>query len=252
MTIDRHLDWDGCFNVRDLGGLRTIDGHTTRWGAVVRSDAPDRLSAASWSALKAHGIRTIVDLRDDSERPAAAPPHAGEVTTVQLPLEDLTDTQFWQPWRDTGLWGTPLYYRAFLERFPERSAAVVAAVAHAQPGGVLVHCGIGRDRIGLITMVLLTLVGVPPDDIAADHELSTDRLRPLFAKLGLDDPGPRIQELLTAHNTTARDAILATLASLDVGSYLRAAGLDDEDLVAVRARLLGPEKSEPAPAPTGR
>jgi hypothetical protein len=68
MTPDRHLDWDGCFNVRDLGGLRTADSRTTRWGAVVRSDMPDRLSAAGWSALTAYGIRTIVELRNHHER----------------------------------------------------------------------------------------------------------------------------------------------------------------------------------------
>ena len=37
-----------------------------------------------------------------------------------MPLEDYTDTEFWQQWRDTGLWVTPLYYQAFLNRFPER------------------------------------------------------------------------------------------------------------------------------------
>jgi len=35
---NRHLDWDGCFNVRDLGGLRTVGGGETRRGALVRAD----------------------------------------------------------------------------------------------------------------------------------------------------------------------------------------------------------------------
>jgi len=65
--VERHLVWDGCFNVRDLGGHRTGDGRTTHFGAVVRSDAPDRLSDAGWAALESHGVRTIVDLRDPSE-----------------------------------------------------------------------------------------------------------------------------------------------------------------------------------------
>lgn len=247
MTTDRHLDWDGCYNARDLGGLPTIHGRTTHWGAVVRADAPDRLTPAGWSALKAHGIRTIIDLRDDGERPAEAPPHAADLTTVHLPLEDHTNSEFWQQWRDSGLWATPLYYRAFLDGCPQRCAAVVAAVARARPGGVLVHCGVGRDRTGLIALLLLALVGVAPDDIAADHELSTDRLRPLFAKLGERDQGPRIQQLLASNNTTARDAILATLAAVDVEASLHAAGLDQDDLAAVHARLLAPEEPNPDP-----
>ena len=34
----RELAWEGCLNVRDLGGLRTEDGRRTRSGRVVRSD----------------------------------------------------------------------------------------------------------------------------------------------------------------------------------------------------------------------
>ena len=87
MTDDRHLDWQGCHNARDLGGLRTADGGETRWGAVVRADAPDQLSADGWAALEAHGIRTIVDLRNDDElRPDLVDRPPG-LTTLHLPLD---------------------------------------------------------------------------------------------------------------------------------------------------------------------
>jgi hypothetical protein len=239
VTVDRHLNWDGCFNARDLGGLRTADGRQTRWGALVRSDQPYRLTAAGWSAVEAHGIRTIIDLQGNDQRQPDAEPRPAGLVTVHLPLEDYVDTAFWEQWgAPSGLWATPLYYRAFLSRFPERCAAVVAAVAQAVPGGVLFHCGLGRDRTGLIALLLLALVGVASDDIASDYELSTDRLRRRFSTLGEDDQGPRIQELLTRANTSARAAILDTLASLDVDACLRAAGLSDNDLDAVRARLL--------------
>ncbi|HEX7299288.1 MAG TPA: tyrosine-protein phosphatase, partial [Solirubrobacteraceae bacterium] len=67
MTRDRRLQWDGCANVRDLGGLRVSGGGETRWGALVRADAVDRLTADGWSALEAHGVRTVIDLRNDDE-----------------------------------------------------------------------------------------------------------------------------------------------------------------------------------------
>jgi protein-tyrosine phosphatase len=54
----RHLDWDGCFNARDLGGLATVDGGQTRRGAVVRADAVDGLSASGWAALAAVAATT--------------------------------------------------------------------------------------------------------------------------------------------------------------------------------------------------
>jgi len=47
----RQLDWDGCFNVRDLGDLPTAEGRATRWGAVVRADALDGLSEVGWPGV---------------------------------------------------------------------------------------------------------------------------------------------------------------------------------------------------------
>lgn len=232
--IGRHLDWEGCRNVRDLGGLPAAGGRVTRWGAVVRSDAPDNLSPDGWAALRAHGIRTIVDLRNHDEH--TGPPGAGAagVATVHVPMDDVDDTRFWREMWDGGLDGTPLYYRPFLERKPERCVAAVAAVADAPPGGVLVHCGIGRDRTGLVALLLLALVGVAPDDIAEDYDLSSLRL------------GTGAAAALVRRDTTARAVVMATLAAVDVVAVLRAAGLTDRRLRAVRDRLLEPPGPPPA------
>ena len=49
-ALRRSLAWDGCFNVRDLGGLETASGGRTRRGMVVRADNVRRLTAAGWQA----------------------------------------------------------------------------------------------------------------------------------------------------------------------------------------------------------
>ncbi|MFG3440012.1 tyrosine-protein phosphatase [Nonomuraea sp. NPDC047897] len=113
------------------------------------------------------------------------------------------------------------------------------AVAHAQPGGVLFHCGLGRDRTGLIAMLLLALSGVGGDDIASDYELSADRLPALFAAWEMDDQTEAIRDILARKNTTARAALIDTLDGLDVESHLRAAGLGESDISALRGRLIG-------------
>lgn len=230
----RVLDWEGCFNVRDLGGLPTVDGRVTRRGAVVRGDAPDGLTPAGWAALRAHGTRTIVDLREEDER-AGGPP-AG-IEAVQLPL-DGEDPEFWERWRSGPQFATPLYYRAHLERFPERSARVIAAVAGATPGGVLVHCVGGRDRTGQIAMLLLALAGVAPAEIAADYELSAAGLARRYEALGEEDQGPAVARYLAERKTSAREVIVGTLAELDVAATLRAGGLSDEAMEAARRRLV--------------
>ena len=225
---DRQLDWEGCRNVRDLGGLRAADGRETRRGAMVRSDAVDRLTSAGWEALQAYGIRTIVDLRNPDERGADVAPRPQGLTTVSLPLDGIEHRDFWDLWSGGPQFATPLYYGPFLERFPDRTARVVAAIAHAAPGGVLFHCVRGRDRAGLVAMLLLALVGVAPEDIAADYGLGTGR----------PDEDAEVEEFLARQGTTAGEIVLSTLASVDVEAHLRTGGLDTAGLMAARARLL--------------
>jgi protein-tyrosine phosphatase len=72
-------------------------------------------------------------------------------------------------------------------------------------------------------LLLLALAGVSPEDILADYELSVDPVR---------------EEILAGEHTTTREVIFSTLEQLDVDAYLRAGGLSEVDLAAVRACLL--------------
>jgi len=223
---ERTLVWEGCKNARDLGGLSTLDGRTTRWKAVVRSDTPARLTAAGWSALYAYGIRTIITLRTHGmeENELDVTPPYPDLMTVQVAIEDVTDTEFVQQWVNTALWCTPLYYKDALRRWPERHAAVISAIAQARPGGVLFHCIRGHDRTGIIALLVLALAGVTPDEMMADYEQSLD---------------PERDELLAREHSSVREAVLGALAGLDLDAYLSAGGTSQADLAAVRRRLLG-------------
>jgi len=47
----RDLAWEGCLNVRDLGGHPIQDGGETRYGRVVRADGVRRLTDDGWKAV---------------------------------------------------------------------------------------------------------------------------------------------------------------------------------------------------------
>lgn len=222
----RNLSWEGCNNVRDLGGLRTTDGRKTRFGRIVRSDSPSRLTEAGWSALYDYGIRTIVTLRthglEEGELEFNSP--YAEIDNLQVDIEDVTDDEFVQRWAVTELWGTPLYYKDALHRWPKRHAAALTAIAQAKPGGVLFHCIRGHDRTGIIALLLLSLVGVEPDEILADYELSVD---------------PERDNLLRQRHTTAGEVLMSAIDNLNVEDYLIKGGASKADLVALRKRLSG-------------
>ncbi|MFE4600174.1 tyrosine-protein phosphatase [Kitasatospora indigofera] len=236
-TERRTLTWDGCLNVRDLGGLPTVTGGRTRHHAVVRADNLDRLTAEGWEALRAYGIRTVVDLRNADEYKPLLPLPAG-LDLVRIPLDELAGADWWQRWGE--LDGTPLSLRPYLDECPGAIAAIVAAVARARPGGVVVHCGAGRDRTGLAALLLLSLADVEPAAIVADYLLSGPNLRPLWGMLGRPDEDALITAVLDRAGTTADRALLTALDGFDPRARLLAAGLGPADLAAARARLLDP------------
>ncbi|MFI6446388.1 tyrosine-protein phosphatase [Kitasatospora sp. NPDC050543] len=233
---ERTLTWDGCLNVRDLGDLPTVDGGRTARGSIVRADNLDRLTAEGWEALRAHGIRTVVDLRNTEEYKPLLPLPA-DVELVRVPLDELAGADWWQRWGH--LDGTPLALRPYLDHCPHASADLIRTIARARPGGVVVHCGAGRDRTGLAALLLLAFAGVEPAGIVADYQQSAPNLRPLWAMLGLSERPSEIEAVLARAGTTAEQALYAALEGFDPARYLRAAGLTEGELAAVRSRLRG-------------
>jgi protein tyrosine/serine phosphatase len=257
MSASRAVTWEGFFNTRDLGGLPTKSGDTTSYGAFFRAADLRFVTETGWTQARKSGVRTVIDLRNADEiRPTETPSTAqagsaqfaaspeGPTTPasfdrLEVPLDDIDDIEFWQHVNRQRLNGTPLYYPVFLRRKAERCAAVVKAMARTDPGGVLFHCGGGRDRTGLIALLLLALADVEPRAIAADYALSAEALKALYAAMGTADQQPFIQGVLADRGTTTEEAVMATLDGFDVEQYLLSAGVTSSELRSVRSRLLG-------------
>jgi rhodanese-related sulfurtransferase len=204
------LDWEGGHNVRAL--WRT---------AFVRAGTLDRMTLRGWAAAVDYGIRTVIDLRNPDEY---APDHSrapDEITRVRLPLDQKHDREFWDRWESGPAFGTPLYYGPHLERFPEANARVLRAIAHAAPGGVVFHCGAGRDRTGQIAMLVLALLGASPEEIGAEYALS----------YGHNPDDEKLNAHLRSRGTTAEAEIARILATIDVRALV-----NDADVAALSAR----------------
>jgi protein tyrosine/serine phosphatase len=243
------LEWQGLLNVRDLGGLAAGEGRRTRWGALVRSDLISRLTEAGQAALLDHGVRTIVDLRSSTEVArswGAYPFRESGVSYVNVPFHggrDPTDDERIKAAYRSASSRSELT-RLDLEWGSSGVAAAAAAIADADPGGVLVHCHAGKDRTGVVVAVLLSLVGVSDDEIANDYALTAVNIEPLIVEwldsMSQDtDERARLRELAMP----AREAMLDTLAYLrqrygSAERYLRLAGVSDEQLERLRSRLV--------------
>jgi len=115
--------FDGLVNARDLGGLRRRDGTRTPHGVFFRSDNVDRLTPAGWEQAARAGIRTVVDLRQPSERKCDVATRPDWVATVEVDLDGLENQAVWKDYWDNGLVGTALPYLPHLAAMPERAGA---------------------------------------------------------------------------------------------------------------------------------
>jgi protein-tyrosine phosphatase len=210
--MDRTLCWPDCQNVRDLGGLPTTDGGRIRDRALIRADDLCRLTPASVAALRAYGVRRIIDLRGSVEAEHDPGPFTGDPMYRRQPFIDEEADRH----RDPEAEATPLAtYRASVERNARYIAAGITALATAPPGGVLVHCAAGRDRTGVHVALALRVAGVAVDEIAADYALSPD---------------------------CTPEIIVATLGMIEerygsVPEYLARAGVAPNHLAGLRRRL---------------
>lgn len=243
--MSRELVWEGCVNVRDLGGLPAAGGGRIRDGALIRSDNIMRLTEEGWRAMQAHGVRTVIDLRWPEERRRDPPVRSG-VDRVHVPL--LGESSAWDAELGARVEGiedlverrTTSYLEA-LRTWSTRFADTVAAVAEAKPGGVLVHCVAGKDRTGLVVAILLSAVGVDAGAIADDYAHSEPALPELLRRWvneAEDDAGRawRAQQPIRSTFAAAMVAVLEELG--DVNSYLRDAGLNEDLLSTLRNRLV--------------
>ena len=88
----RKLSMDGSYNSRELGGYKTTDGKSVKWGVLFRSDKLSDISLEDQKYLKNLGIQRIVDFRSKAEK-AEDPDKIGCVCVCTAPVisGDATD-----------------------------------------------------------------------------------------------------------------------------------------------------------------
>lgn len=223
-------------NLRDVGGLPTDDGRSTRFGVLWRSDAPLEGDTTAGPDGASWPPGAVLDLRNASELPAPHPLAATSALT-SLPLIEALAPHV----RDQGRTGrVPIdeLYVLLLETARDWLPQTMSLAAHG-PSPLLVHCAAGKDRTGVVVAVLLRVAGVTRDAVAADFVATNGFRRPLHDRLvaqGALEPmdDPESVGVVPAH----LDAVLDVL-DVDPAGLARRAGVPDADLAAWRDRLLG-------------
>lgn len=231
---------DRLANLRDVGGLPTVDGRRTRPGVLLRSDAPQPGDAPP--AEVAWPPRLVLDLRSPDE---LGEPHpltgvADEVRSLPLSADAQVD-RIADRHEDLAA-----LYRHLVEARVSLVVDGVRALAGGD-GPALVHCAAGKDRTGVLIAVVLAALGVERRAVLADYAATSDNIDDVVARIRRDpaaeDKFARLVAERPQYLETPVDALAAALDAIeaehgDVRSWLLAHGLEPDALERLEARLL--------------
>jgi protein tyrosine/serine phosphatase len=179
----RRLELERAWNFRDLGGYQGRDGRAMRWRRLFRADGLDRLTEADLRQVETLGLRTVVDLRTGDEvARGRLVLTAGEPSWHHLPMLDVLPAQ-----EEYEAWAGAAYvaeqYLAMTESAASSVATFLGLVCDADGYPLVFHCFAGKDRTGILTALVLGLLGVPDADIVEDYALSGAAMVQLLAWL---------------------------------------------------------------------
>ncbi len=170
---DRHHRFDGCFNFRDIGGYPTTEGRTVRWGRYYRAGRQDRMTKADLARARDLGIATQIDLRkpDEVRDQGRGPLEEMGADYHHIPvIPEGGSDELSRLVGDTGISGRR--YLGYLEFGPEPWLKMFELFADAGRHPIVLHCTAGKDRTGVSTAFLLSVLGVDRALIEADYILT--------------------------------------------------------------------------------
>jgi len=173
------MNLSGAYNFRDLGGMRARGGGVLRTGRLFRSDTLQELTDDDVARLVDElQLAFVIDLRQAAEavEEGRGPLARLPVCYANVPLVDLDSA---------GAPGelTATQYLDHLEHDPNLVVAVelVASVVHRP---TVLHCAAGKDRTGVVTALLLGLLGVAHEQIVEDYMVTATNMDRITERFG--------------------------------------------------------------------
>ncbi|AEH10844.1 MULTISPECIES: tyrosine-protein phosphatase [Protofrankia] len=249
--MDRWFNLVGADNVRDLGGLPTRDGASTRPGQLLRGDTVQELTKDDVVTLRNnYGLRTVIDLRAEAEiaREGRGPLAAEAVAYHNLsflPGEFVMadDPRYPLIVADRASQDRVEHYLDYLRGAPDAVAGALRLLADPGRLPALFHCAAGKDRTGVLAAVVLDIAGVERDAVIADYVASNERIDRVDRRLARRPTYDRARSSARTDGMSCRPEVISRfLTALDdtwggAAGWARHAGVPDDALRSLRANL---------------
>lgn len=246
--LSRPFALAGADNVRELGGYRTEDGLMTQTHRLLRGDELKNLTDTDCRLLYQYGVRSVIDLRSADEvsrGPDKLPDYYPEVSWLNVPMTDHVHSNRFSSEFPPSMWQL---YRWLLDDSGEGFRMVFRTILQAQEAAVLFHCVGGKDRTGVLSMLLLKLAGVDDDTIAGDYALTERAMKDVFPmqKADMEARGLVVPDYVLQSPPENMYKTLAYLRDAygSAAGYLAHIGLSGAEVDALRTRMLHPAQKQ--------
>ena len=166
-------------NMRDLGNYPTKSGGYTKNGTFYRSDLPKNMDDEEIEKILKLNISTVIDLRTEEE--VNRKPNSLNIKNIDYYNVSLLGDRCPEFEKDI-----PIGYMNILSN-NETMRKTFKIILNAK-GSVLFNCTAGKDRTGVVAMLLLKLADVYDEDLLVDYQISYTYLKEDIRKMHKDNP----------------------------------------------------------------
>ena len=246
----RHLALQGAANFRDLGGYKTTDGKTVKWGKIYRSADISKLTDADLAVLKEKKITYDVDLRGHQEA-EKQPDRVNPGTDYILCPAGSDSLGNWMKElaaapKNSGDSIMGVYYgntKYLTDRYKPFFGKLLAMPADQS---LVFHCTAGKDRTGIAAALFLYSLGVPYKTIVADYTatnyyLNATAQRSIKGMVGMMHMDEQTARSMMAAKKQYLDATFAAINAKygSVDNFIKdQLGLNNKELKVLKSKYL--------------
>lgn len=215
-------------NMRDIGGYTVKNNKKIAYHKVIRSNVPDKISCKEINKLIEMKINTIIDLRTSQEI---------EDKPIKLFQNNLFKCYHCNiKGGDKIPVSKQLVVSSYLDMLNEKEAMkkIFKIIANAKTG-VLYYCNAGKDRTGVVTAILLSVVEVQEEEIIRDYQLSNTE----FIKKYKQGCTKEIAEIITPKAEYMQKFLEEFKVKYgNACNYLLTLGVTEEEINKIKEKLI--------------
>ncbi len=174
------LNLEGTANTRDIGGYVANNNKGFKWKKVLRSDCMSRLTDRDKDYLvNKYNLKTIIDLRSPKELEDTPNAMAKDsrIKYINISLADIDPNKIEKISDMNENFLINLYIDIIENKKVRLKQVIDEVIDTVNSGSVLFHCTAGKDRTGVISMLLMGITGVSKQDITTNYMQTSTNLK---------------------------------------------------------------------------